>query len=358
MSALADASIDCSLFFCTPDCGVGKMHVRQGAVTHQLTQIQGQRLSCVAVNAKLGQAVVAADGLLHLLALDDITEQRVLERTHKGIITCMLVRHSANRLVVCYGEGFICLYDMNTWALLKKHQVHTSPINHVQESLSGSYLLSVSWTGGCRVSNAETLEWVMDYRGHVGEVNCCAILPLAESMAATGGADRHVHFWTLHTGELVRSDRHHEILLSFSSRSQMIFSIVGSLLLRRWSWKVSGSLRWIDKMVASATQPLLAVCDKYYQVAVLHTETFETLWVSNAMGPIAMLLLVPHLENEVLLVGDSATRAGEPSSTLQIHDLLAGTLLCQLPVEGLLVGAAVVFEDLARFAHIKSAEES
>eukprot|EP00042_Codosiga_hollandica_P029840 m.167869 g.167869 ORF g.167869 m.167869 type:complete len:328 (-) comp53183_c0_seq1:103-1086(-) len=327
MSALADASIDCSLFFCTPDCGVGKMHVRQGAVTHQLTQIQGQRLSCVAVNAKLGQAVVAADGLLHLLALDDITEQRVLERTHKGIITCMLVRHSANRLVVCYGEGFICLYDMNTWALLKKHQVHTSPINHVQESLSGSYLLSVSWTGGCRVSNAETLEWVMDYRGHVGEVNCCAILPLAESMAATGGADRHVHFWTLHTGELVR-------------------------------WKVSGSLRWIDKMVASATQPLLAVCDKYYQVAVLHTETFETLWVSNAMGPIAMLLLVPHLENEVLLVGDSATRAGEPSSTLQIHDLLAGTLLCQLPVEGLLVGAAVVFEDLARFAHIKSAEES
>ena len=177
---------------------------------------------------------VSSSTRVQIYSADRCTVKRSLTR-FKDVAYGGSYRHDGQLLVAGGETGLVQVFDVNSRAILRRFEGHTSPVHTTKFTADGLHVFSGGDDKSVRYWDMAHESEVAAWTAHTDYVRCGAVAPLAPHLFLSGGYDHHVHLWDARAGKNVLTVDHGapvEALVFFPSTSS--FASAGGTTVKVW----------------------------------------------------------------------------------------------------------------------------
>lgn len=147
--------------------------------------------------------VAAENGSIYLLDFQEFKLKKILNFSNKSA-RCLAISTKQDRLAVGYSDGFIRVFDTNTWDLVQQWQAHDPSVFTLQYSICGRWLVSGGRDAKIRVWDiAQNYIENQTIAAHLFAVNHLVYSPDGQYFASAS-MDKTIKIWNAANFQLLK----------------------------------------------------------------------------------------------------------------------------------------------------------
>lgn len=184
------------------------------------------------------------DGSIRVRALPQGSEVRIIEGRENTFCTCLLYLQEYHCVWVAFNDGFMRVYDVEGFTMLKEFVQHAGGVNCMVELEGSVYTGGVDWKIG--LWNPETVTFERLFYGHAGGVRCLYPFSGATgSILFSGSDDGSIKAWDPYAPVQTEEDRACLHTFKGHDRGVLCLEAIGPLS-QLWSGGEDGTVRVWD----------------------------------------------------------------------------------------------------------------